>query len=92
MTCEKYGFYHDVIDDLSGDKTSDNSVHGWLFSCAPAVGGCGSSRMRRGKPSVHLARTLVYRAALEQAEKTNAPDPTILVTSLLGATQYQPGG
>jgi len=92
---QKYGFYHDVIDHLSGDSRSDESVRRLTLQIANSRKWEDADKLRKeawatvSLPNKDIA---AYKEALAKAEKANGwepNDPAILGT--LGAVQYRMG-
>ncbi len=91
----RYGLYHDVIDDLSADKTLDRSVRRLALQVTNSRKWEDADKLRgeawqtvgsSGKDAKE------YQAALTKAEKANdwgPNDPAIL--DVLGAAQYRTG-
>jgi len=91
----KYRLYHNVIDDLSSDKTSDNSVRKLALQIANSRKWEDAEKLRSEVRATVLPADKdieAYRVASAKAEKANGwepDDPAILGT--LGAAQYRTG-
>jgi tricorn protease-like protein len=92
---QKYGFYYEVIDKISADKTLDEPIRKLALQIANSRKWEDADKLRREALEIVSSSGKSvdeYRTALEKAEKANSwepNDPGILNT--LGAAQYRLG-